>query len=301
MKEIFKGYYNKSRKERLDILRENKYINDEDYEDLLNNKSLTDEIANKLIENQISTYALPLGIATNFYINGKDYILPMVVEEPSVIAAASNAAKIMKLNGGISVFMEKRYMIGHIALYNVKEEKYVEKFELIKNKLIELANKAHIGICSIGGGVKNIYLEKKNKFLVIYLEVDVLDAMGANIINTMLEAIAPILEKELQAKKLMCIISNNATSSIAKATCKLKLESEIAEKIMLAYEFAMEDEYRAVTNNKGIFNGIDALGIACGNDFRAIEASGHKYACRNGRYEPLTKWHYDGKLSLIHI
>ncbi|WP_068267887.1 hydroxymethylglutaryl-CoA reductase, degradative [Caviibacter abscessus] len=291
----FKGFYKKTREQRLDILKSNNIIDENAYNYLLESKILSNEIASKMVENQLSVYGLPFSVATNFIINNTSYIIPMVVEEPSVVAAASNGAKIV---GNISTSMEKRYMIGQISYYDVldieKAKKYIHDNE---KKLLKLADLAHESIVNLGGGAKKITVEEKGDFLIVYLYVDVLDAMGANIINTMLETIAPIICENISSKRLMSIISNYSTNSVAYANCKIKVEKELGEKIQKAYEFALVDEYRAVTNNKGIFNGVDALAIATGNDWRAIEACGNSYACRNGRYEPLTKWEYkDGYL-----
>lgn len=288
--EDFKGFYKKTREQRLEILKKNNIIDDTAYDYLLSSKVLSNEIASKMVENQLSVYALPFSVATNFVINDISYVIPMAVEEPSVVAAASNGAKIL---GNICTSMEKRYMIGQISYYDISDTKtakeYIQNNEQI---LMNLANLAHESIVNLGGGAKKIVVEEKGDFLIVYLYVDVLDAMGANIINTMLEAIAPIIAEKIHAKRLMSIISNYSTGSIARANCKIQMEKELGEKIQKAYEFALVDEYRAVTNNKGIFNGIDALAIATGNDWRAIEACGNSYACRNGRYEPLTKWEY---------
>jgi len=294
----FKGFYNKSRNDRIEILYKNNMISKTSYKYLMDSKVLSNDIAGQMVENQLSVYGVPFAVATNFLINGKEYIIPMAIEEPSVVAAASNAAKIMANSGGIITSMDKRYMIGQIAYYNIKDfEISKNKIIDIEEKLIKVANLSHESIVKLGGGARKIEIAKKDEFLVIYLYVDVLDAMGANIINTMLEAIAPIIAQEINATRLMGIISNYSTSSIAKASCKIKMEQELGEKIEKAYLFAKADIYRAVTNNKGIFNGIDALALATGNDWRSIEACGNSYACKNGRYMPLTKWEYkDGYL-----
>lgn len=293
MKNNFKGYYKKTREERIKILKENNYISDNSYKYLLEEKVLENNIADKIIENQIGVLGIPFGVATNLLINNKEYIIPMSTEEPSVIAALSNAGKFIKENGGIEAFVLHREMIGQIALYDIEDfDKSIKIIEENKENLIKIANEAHLGITSIGGGAKEIRIEKKEEFLIIYLYVDTVDAMGANIINTMLEAISVIVKDLIKASKLMSIISNYATSSIVKASCNLKVDKELGEKIELAYKFAKADIYRAVTNNKGILNGIDAVTLVTGNDTRAIEASIHSYASANGKYEPLTKWEY---------
>lgn len=282
--EKFEKFYKKSKLERIEILSE--FMNDKEYELLKNGEILSDDIATSMIENQISILGLPLGLATNFCINGKEYIIPMAIEEPSVIAAASNAAKIL---GDIEVKASKRLTIGQIALYDTKEK--IEKIYEIKEKLINLANSSQEMLINLGGGARDIKVEQKGKFSIVYLYVDTLDAMGANTINTMLETIAPVVKEVLKAKKLMSILSNYSTESLVEANCKVKLDDEISSKIQLACEFANSDIYRAVTNNKGIMNGIDAVAIATGNDFRAIEACSHAYATKDGGYKSLTNWY----------
>lgn len=289
----FDKYYKKSSRERIEILKE--YISTSSYNSLINKEVLSDEIASSLIENHIGILSMPYGIATNFLINGDEYLIPMCTEEPSVIAAASNAASIIKKNGGIKASIEKRLAIGQISYYNAKNS--IENVILKKEELLRVANLSHEGINLIGGGARDIKIEKKDKFVILYLYVDAKDAMGANIVNTMLESIADIVGQILDADKLMSIISNYATESIVKASCELELEKELMDKIALACDFANVDIYRATTNNKGIFNGIDALALATANDFRAIEAGAHAYATRNGKYQSLTKWYrLDNKL-----
>lgn len=252
-------------------------------------------MANNMVENQLSIYGLPYGVAVNFLINDKQYVIPMVTEEPSVIAAASNAAKIIKNNGGFRAYMDKRIMIGHIALYDIYVSDPIGIIESNKQNLINLANMSHSGITKLNGGAIDIRCEFKDEFLVVYLYVDVIDAMGANILNTMLESISIEIEKLIDAKKLMGIISNYCTSAVVVSECKILMDKQVAEKIEMAYKFACADVYRAVTHNKGILNGIDALALAIGNDTRAIEASLHSYASRSGKYMPLSSWKYDGK------
>lgn len=295
----YKGFYKLTREQRLKFLFDNKKISEQTYKFLLEYKSLNKEIAEKLIENQVGIFSYPYAVATNFVINSKKYLIPMVTEEPSVVAAASNAGKIIAENGGITANISEKLAIGQISFYDVLDfENATEIIEKTKDELLKIANLAHTGIVKLNGGAKNIEVKRKGDFLVVYLYADTIDAMGANILNTMLECIAPIIEQKIKAKKLMSIISNYATSSIVKASCKIKMDENTALKIQKACEFANSDEYRAATNNKGIFNGIDALAIAVGNDFRAIEAAGHCYAAKDGRYKSLTKWEY--KDSYLH-
>lgn len=295
---MWKNSYKKTREERINLLKENGNINEENFKYLLETNVISNEIADKLIENQISIYGIPYGIATNFLIDDEEFVIPFAVEEPSVIAAACNAAKIIKENGGFKTYVKERLMIGHIAFYDVVNFELAKtKIESNKDKLIKIANDSQVNMVNIGGGARDLSVEIKNEFLIVYLHVDTRDAMGANTINTMLEVISPIIEEMIGAKKLMGIISNYSTRALVKAKCKLKLDEELSKKIELAIKFANSDKYRAVTNNKGIFNGIDAISLATGNDWRAIEAAIHAYAVKDGEYKSLSNWTYiDGYL-----
>lgn len=296
------GFQKKTRLERIDMLKENEII-DSDFENLLKeNKNLSTEIAGQMIENSIGTFSLPFGVAPNFLINDVEYTVPMVTEEPSVIAACSFAAKLVSKSGGFSTKILDRKMIGEIALFDVENfDEATEKILNSKEEILKVANEAYPSIVARGGGACDIEVKKleegNTSFLVVYLTIDVKEAMGANIINTMLEAIKPLLEEITQSKSLMAILSNYATKSLVKANCELDVKllggSEVAKKIDLASKFAKTDIYRAATHNKGIFNGIDAVVIATGNDWRAIEAAGNAYAVKNGRYEGLTTWTFD--------
>ena len=236
-----------------------------------------------------------------------NYTVPMVTEEPSVVAACSYAGKLIAKSGGFSTEILDRKMIGEVALFDIDDFEKAEKI-ILKNKenILQLANNSHPSIVVRGGGAiditTKIFNEKNNLFLVVYLIVDVKEAMGANILNNMLEGIKPLLEELTNAKALMGILSNYATKSLVKSTCAIDIKYlsndkkeafNIAKKIELASEFAKIDIYRATTHNKGIFNGIDAAVIATGNDWRAIEAGGHAFATKNGKYEGLTTWIFD--------
>lgn len=295
---MWKDSYKKSRKDRIKLLKENGNISDENFNNLMDSKVLTNEIADKFIENQIGIYGIPLGIATNFLINNKEYVIPFAIEEPSVIAAACNAAKIIKANGGFSAKIDERLIIGQIAIYDILDfEKAKNDILKEKTQLLEIANNSQPNIVNLGGGARDIKIEKKGEFLIIYLYVDAKDAMGANTVNTMLETIAPIIIEICRGVKLMSIISNYSTSCMVKAECSIEIEESVGKRIEKAIEFANVDTYRAVTNNKGIFNGIDAIALATGNDWRAIEAGLHAYASKDGRYKSLTTWKYiDGRL-----
>ncbi|RRD38935.1 hydroxymethylglutaryl-CoA reductase, degradative [Leptotrichia sp. OH3620_COT-345] len=308
-KNIWLGFHNKSRSERIKILKENSFLNDEFSENLLNNVTLPCDIAEKISENNIGTLALPLGIAPNFLINGEKYTVPMVIEEPSVIAACSYAAKMISSSGGFYAEILNRKMTGQVILYNIENiEKAFENVLNYKEIILNTANEAYPSIVKRGGGAEDIraeiFYDDNTSFLSVYLTVDVKEAMGANIINSMLEGIKSLLEKITGGICLMTILSNYADKSLVTSSCEIDIKFlsndinvavNIAKKIELASKFAKIDIYRAATHNKGIFNGIDAVVIAVGNDWRAIEAGGHAYAASSGKYKGLTTWTFDEK------
>jgi len=261
-----------------------------------------------LIENVIGSYQLPMGIALNFRINGKDYILPMVIEEPSVVAAASNAAKIARKNGGFQSEEVKSIMISQIQITQLKDIAAAKEIlARNKEKILKIANEQDPLLNKLGGGALDIEIReietKKGKMVILHLLVNVLDAMGANVVNTMAEAVSPYIEEISEGKIYLRIVSNLATHRIAK--CKAVFDKnllggeEIVEGILNAYEFALADPYRATTHNKGIMNGIIALTLATGNDTRAIEAGAHAYASLSGKYKPLTKFKSDSDGNLV--
>lgn len=295
------GFAQKTPQERATIV--SKLLTPETLDILQENKNLSLETANNMAEHVLGTFSLPFAIAPDFLIDGKTYHLPMVTEEPSVVAAASFAAKLIKRSGGFTTILHNRLMIGQVALYDISD-KDVAKEQILtdKDKLLEEANLAHPSIVKRGGGARNLWVEIKDEFLIVYLSVDTQEAMGANILNTMLEAIAPTLEDLSQGQSLMSILSNYATESLVTTKCAIDLRflsrdkeeaKHLAKKIGLASRLAQVDTYRAATHNKGIFNGIDALVIATGNDWRAIESAGHSYASHNGTYQSLSSWIYD--------
>lgn len=261
-----------------------------------------------LIENVIGSYQLPLGIALNFKINGKDYILPIVIEEPSVVAAASNAAKIARKMGGFQSEEVKSIMISQIQITQLKDIAATKEI-LVRNKekILKIANEQDPLLNKLGGGALDIEIREietnKGKMLILHLLVNVLDAMGANVVNTMAEAVTPYIEEISGGKIYLRIVSNLATHRIAK--CKAIFDKnllggeEVVEGILNAYEFALADPYRAATHNKGIMNGITALTLATGNDTRAIEAGAHAYASLSGQYKPLTKFKSDSEGNLV--
>lgn len=262
------------------------------------NITTTKNTFNHLIENYITTYEVGMGIAPNFLIDNKIYHIPMATEEPSVIAGASNAAKIIGLNGGFKTNSIIREMIGQIIFKNVSnQKKFKEYLENNYTQFKEIGLKAHPEIHKLGGGIINFKTEiKEENFVCLYVFVNTLDAMGANTINTILEAIASRVESNYGAEVLMSILSNLAVNSIVETSVKidpktLKNSDVIARDIALASKYASIDPFRATTHNKGVMNGITALMLATGNDTRAIEAGAHAYASISGSYKPLATWY----------
>ena len=256
--------------------------------------------ANRMIENAIGMLVLPLGIATNFVINGKEYVLPMAIEEPSVIAASSKAAKIAKIKGGFTAKADRSLMIGQVQLVSLPTSLESAKDKILVNKkdLLHLANSKSKSVIAKDLEVRGIQDKSQNtmgEMLIVELIIDTQDAMGANAINTMCETIAPRTEELTGGKAVLKILSNYATRRLVR--CKAVFDKSelgggyIVKRILYAYAFAYSDIYRAVTHNKGIMNGIDAVALATGQDFRAIEAGAHAYAARDGTYRSLTKWY----------
>lgn len=301
-------FYTKNKSDRISALKQAGVLSTEEKKQLESGLHLSNDVANNMIENQLATYELPYGVALNFLINEKDYVVPMAIEEPSVIAAASSAAKIVKQAGGFTTTITERIMIGQVALKNPPH--VMETLQLLAEKEAEIlrkANEAHPSIVKRGGGAVKLEvhhiqadeLEQTPEFIVLHLHVQTLEAMGANIINTMMEGIIPYVEELAQGKALMGILSNYATECLATATCRIPIDQlqkgalsgeEVRDRIIDAYQFAYVDPYRAVTHNKGIMNGIDGIIIASGNDWRAVSAGIHAYASRSGQYRSLSKW-----------
>ena len=306
MKLSWNGFSKKSYHERLELLKAQALLSPEKQMSLEQDEQVSLAVADQLSENVVGTFSLPYSIIPELLVNGQDYTVPYVTEEPSVVAAASYASKIIKRAGGFTAQVHQRQMIGQVALYQVAgPEQAQEKIASKKAELLELANQAYPSIVKRGGGARDLHVEQikgETDFLVVYLHVDTQEAMGANMLNTMLEALKPVLEELSQGQSLMGILSNYATDSLVTASCRIAFRylssqrdqgREIAEKIVLASQFAQADPYRAATHNKGIFNGIDAILIATGNDWRAIEAGVHVFASRDGRYQGLSQWTLD--------
>jgi hydroxymethylglutaryl-CoA reductase len=300
------GFYKIPVKDRVKFVKDFADLSKEEEE--LFSSYLDMETADRMIENVLGTFEIPLGIAVNFQINGRDYLVPMVIEESSVVAAASNAAKIARIKGGFTTEFSKPLMIGQIQLLKVKD--VVGAAQVIlnhKKELLELANAQDKILVNLGGGAKDLEVRildsPLGKMIVTHLIVDVRDAMGANAVNTMCEALAPMLEELTGGKVRLKILSNLADKRIVKAKAvfdKEKIGGEkVADAFIESYTLASIDPYRAATHNKGIMNGIDALIIATGNDFRAIEAGAHAYAARNGQYTSLSKYYKDKDGNLV--
>ncbi|NLF14775.1 MAG: hydroxymethylglutaryl-CoA reductase, degradative [Anaerolineaceae bacterium] len=270
--------------------------------------------ADQMIENVVGIHGLPLGIATNFSINGRDYLIPMAIEEPSVVAAASFMARIVRQAGGFRTCSTEPVMIAQMQILDVPDP-WAARFDLLcqKQRLLDLANQTDPVVVSLHGGARDLELRvlpdtPAGPMLVAHLLYDTRDAMGANTVNTAAEALAPLVEEITGGRVHLRILSNLADRRLARASCTIP-QSELAfgdyegeqvvQGIVEAYAFAAADPYRAATHNKGIMNGIDAVALACGQDWRAIEAGAHAYAARDGRYTSLSTWSRDREGRLV--
>jgi len=310
------NFYKFSVSERLRLLLERKLISEEHYHALMDGQQvLNTDAADRMIENVVGVFGLPLGLGLNFRVNRKDYIIPMVVEEPSIVAALSSAAKMIRKSGGFEVEAGESLLIGQVQVMDMPHASRARQIILQnRDKLINLANSLHPNMVARGGGAKDIEVDihpspgPRGDMLVVHLLVDTCDAMGANLVNTMCEGIAPMVEELTQGQVFLRILSNLTDRSMVVAHCKIPVENlegkgytgqEVRDGIILANDFAATDPYRATTHNKGIMNGIDPVAIATGNDWRAIESAAHAYAGRGKRYTCLTSWHKDDEGNLI--
>lgn len=287
-----KKFYEMSRDERLEYVK--KAAGVPDIEAML--RPLAFDDADRMVENAIGVMSVPLGIATNFVINGRECMIPMAIEEPSVIAAASKAAKIAKIRGGFSAEADDSLMIGQVQVVGAGKVA-MQKILKSKRQLLAIANaksKSVVAIDMKARQVRDTSPNRMGSMLLIEIIVDTKDAMGANAINTMCETIAPQVAEITGGEVVLKILSNYATKRMVR--CKAVFDknelggSEIVRRILYAYALAHSDVYRAVTHNKGVMNGIDAVALATGQDFRAIEAGSHAYAARDGTYRSLTRW-----------
>lgn len=307
--DIFKGFSKLSREERLKALMEVGALQDSDVEYLAKGGLRDTSLGEKFIENVIGYFQLPLGVATNFRIDGRDFVIPMAVEETSIVAAVCKTAKWIRESGSITTEVIGNEIIGQIQCSKVKNFVEFEKQILAqKNYFIEIANReVAFGLVRRGGGVHDIHVRRVPRgdgfdMAVVHVLMDPCDAMGANIINQVCEFLKEPIEQFTGEKVTMCILSNLVDSKVTRATVQLShIDPDLAEKIEEASLFAQQDPYRAATNNKGVLNGIDPVLIATGNDWRAVEAGIHAYAARDGQYRSITRWKRDGKGGLVGI
>lgn len=299
--QLFQGFSKLTRRERFERLIAMGALTAEDAKYLTSAITPPLELAEKFIENVIGYFPLPLGVATNFNIDGKDYVIPMAVEETSIIAALSKAAKWVRQHGHITTAIQGDTIIGQLQLAHVKDfENLNHKIALHKPFLIETANNSiATGLVKRGGGVRDITVRSiprgdGDNMAVIHVFVDCCDAMGANILNQILEFLKTPVENITAETVTMCILSNLNDYKLTSATITLKdLPPDLALRLEEASIFAEQDPYRAATNNKGVLNGMDPILIATGNDWRAVEAGVHAYAARSGQYRSITTWRYD--------
>ena len=301
-------FFEKTLKERLGVVADFSQLSQDELkiiEDATGGISF--EKADNMIENAIGTFSLPLGIATNFRINGKDYLIPMVIEEPSVIAASSKAAKTARIHDGFKAEADESYSIGQIQVVNTDVQAAIPKIIGASHDILNLANEQSNTLSKLGKGAKEISCKDietdSGHMLIVELLIDVGDAMGANVTNTMCEAVAPMIEKLSGGKTLLRILSNYSTKRMVRVSAvfdKDEIGGEgVVDDMILAFQFADNDTYRAVTHNKGVMNGVIAVANATGQDSRAIEAAAHAYASKTGSYRSLTKWEKDANGNLV--
>lgn len=297
--------YELTDEERINYLLENNYINNEQTDLLKSRKPLSEELADSLSENQVGMFGLPYGFATDFTVNNKDYLVPMSIEEPSVIAAASNGAKRIRNSGGFTVTVSDHIVYGQIVLESVKSD----TLDLLKQKhddIIQFADDAHPSLIKRGGGVRSLEFHRYDKMIELEIGVDTVDAMGANIVNTILEKTSKEVSTITGRDVLCSILSNSGAGQLVTVRADVDFDqlqtkampgSEVAERIVMLTKFAQVSVKRAVTHNKGIMNGVDAVVLVTGNDFRAQEAATQEFAGQTGVYQPLSNWKIiDGKL-----
>jgi hydroxymethylglutaryl-CoA reductase len=302
------GFYKVTVEERRNLISETTGVSAETIASALDGGGLSAETADKFVENVLGTYGLPYGVTLNVRVNGQDYVVPMVVEEPSVVAAASNAAKMVRAGGGFQVEVDPPVMISQVQIVGVKDQSAAARAILAaKQEILALADAAVPGLVARGGGARDLEVrelgEASDEMIVVHILVDCRDAMGANLINTVAEAVADRLAALAHGRVGLRILSNLCDKRRVRVRCRVPAEvlateqmdgQAVIDGIVNASRFAELDPYRAATHNKGIMNGIDAVVIATGNDWRAVEAGAHAYAARNGRYAPLSIWRRDG-------
>jgi hydroxymethylglutaryl-CoA reductase len=302
------GFYKLNPIERLNLVKEFANLTDDEARALGSTGALPMEQANRMIENVVGVMPVTLGIAVNFLINGKDYLIPMAIEEPSVVAAASNAAKIARTRGGFTTSSTGPVMIGQIQLVGVKDPHGSRMAVLAaKGDLLKKANDQDPVLVSNGGGARDLEVKvldtQVGPMVITELLVDCRDAMGANAVNTMTEAVAPMIESITGGRVYLRIISNLATKRLMRARAIFDKEAlggeDVVDGVVAAYAFAASDPFRCATHNKGIMNGVTAVVLATGNDTRAVEAGAHAYASISGRYKPLSTWEKNSNGDLV--
>lgn len=296
------GFYKKPVDERIAIIAERCGLTDEDVKVLKSDGGLSIDAADRMTENVVGSIAYPFSVAVNFRVNDKDYLVPMAGEEPSVVAAASNMARLMRAGVGVVAESTDPVMIGQVQLLEIPDmKKAIKTLEENKKQLLEVANELDPVLVKFGGGAKDMELRPIETdigpMLIVHLIVDCRDAMGANAVNTMAEALAPTMAELTGGRSLLRIISNLADKRLVTVKCKVKAEDiggpEAVDNIVAAWAFADADPYRAATHNKGIMNGIAAVALAFAQDHRAIEAGAHSYAVKDGRYKSMSRWGKD--------
>ena len=300
------GFYRLTLEERHDLLRSRFGLTEDEIGALTAEGGLDVSRASHMIENCVGLFSLPVGLGLNFIVNGRSYVLPMVVEEPSVVAAVSNSAKLVAQSGGFEADADGSQMIAQVQVLDLASTKDATlAIESAESQIIALANSKNPGMVKRGGGALCLEVrtfDSEPDMLVVHLIVDCVDAMGANAVNSMAEGVAPLIADLTGGRVCLRILSNLADRRLARANCRIKIENlatktmtghEVARGIVDAFRFADVDPYRAATHNKGIMNGIDAVAIATGNDWRSVEAGAHAYAARDGRYRSLTQWAID--------
>ena len=299
------SFYRLTVEERRQKLAEATELSAAEIETLAAADALPLDVADTMIENAVGTFALPFGVGLNFQVNGRDHFIPMVVEEPSVIAAASYAALLARTGGGFVAEADPGAMIGQIQLVDVPDPgAAVERIGAARARLLAAAEQLTPGLCKRGAGPRDVEVRlvrspRGETMVIVHFLLDTGDAMGANAVNSLVEGMAPMVEEIAGGTVCLRILSNLADRRLARAAVRLPVEAlgrdglpgeEVAERMLSAYEFAAADPYRAATHNKGIMNGVDAVAVATGNDWRGIEAGAHAYASRGGRYTSLTTW-----------
>ena len=300
-------FHEKNREERIDTVRSFAGLSKDDVEILKSNGGISFAEADHMVENVIGTLSFPLGIATNFMINNKDYLIPMVIEESSVVAAASKAAKIARRRGGFIMKSDEAYSIGQIQIVDVNVRSAIPKILKASRKILKLANSKSKTLSKMKKGAKKVTCKKletkSGTMLIVELLIDVGDAMGANVTNTMCEGVAPLIEEITGGRAVLRILSNYSTKRLVRGRAVFDKEEvggkQIVDNIVHAYNFAANDPYRAVTHNKGVMNGIIAVANSTGQDTRAIEAASHAFASKDGKYTSLTKWKKDKQGNLV--